>query len=1193
MKLKYIELTGFKTFPDKLRIQFNEKVNIIVGPNGCGKSNIVDAMRFILGEQNLRELRLKNMNELIFNGSGSKGMAMAAVGRGVFINNGEIDFKYKDFSEISVERRYFRDGENEYRINGTIVPYREYAGFFMESGISYRFYSIIDHGKISSILNYKPEEMRLLFEEAAGITRYRHQKKAALRRLEGANANLLRINDIYSEVEKQEKALKSQFEALERYKKLFEEKRKLEFVLFDRSRNKILSIVSENKKRTGLIETAAGNYDKEIVSNENASITCKSLFQELNECFRSATDEKNRLIVEITRENSDIKYNIERSQTLNSELAKMRTELKENEALKIQSEACLKELKGKENEVEESVKKFKGKLSEVTEEILRTKQEIDERKEKLGLLRDEILELTEKSQFLNNKVIFNGKNIQDLTSRINAITDEIQKIKEDIISDENILESKKDLVTKLDAELNELKNLSGSENENFIVISDELDKLKFLKGSVEKDIFELRSKISRLSELIDHHEGFSEGPRRLLEKKEEFGIISSFGDIIESESGFENIVWNAFSDILETVIVNDVGSAAKALSYLNSNKFGQAKIFIPGKSSAETSLINDKSLEGLNLVPLKEKILFCLQKGIEENIIRDVSVLAGFFYIESAEDILVYIKENRSFPVVNIISNDGTVFLKEGIIIGGKRKNDGNENLFINKKKLLDSKKILEDKDFELKSIADNILIKEKALEEQKKKLDSLGNAINSKEMTKRVSVNDLDHISKKVARTKERLAVLNKEKDNLAADKEGFIKEKNSHDRELEVLKKTHGIKTKDKESLEIEQNINEDEFEKIKEKEVKLRIELSSAENNFGFLGKDIENTEHALTSMIAKLSSINSEIERIKNEIVKLNDKTLQKRASLLELNESFRNKETEIKELEDRLRTLKLDEDKIAQALNKLKKEKNELEKKKDKVLIETGMLEDRLNELNIYDFSAEEIEKYSSIVKKGGFEKTAESSLKSRIENIKMDMENAGNINMNAAEEYNETLSRLNFLASQRDDLNASIRSIEDIIKKLDRICREKFNADLSEIRTKFNDLFSFLFGGGHADILNVKQEDRTEEDALGIEINVQIPGKRSSGINLLSEGEKVMIAISLIFAIFLVKRTPFCVIDEVDAPLDDANNARYNKLIKEISNLSQVVMVTHNKKTMELGDYIFGITTKEPGISKVVSVVIN
>jgi chromosome segregation protein len=231
------------------------------------------------------------------------------------------------------------------------------------------------------------------------------------------------------------------------------------------------------------------------------------------------------------------------------------------------------------------------------------------------------------------------------------------------------------------------------------------------------------------------------------------------------------------------------------------------------------------------------------------------------------------------------------------------------------------------------------------------------------------------------------------------------------------------------------------------------------------------------------------------------------------------------------------------------------------------------------------------------MKETKFKTLADADLKKKIEDVKFKMVELGNINMNAGEEYNDILNRLNFLMDQKSDLNNSIQSLEDIIKKLDRISKEKFNSDLEKIRLKFNDLFCFLFGGGFANILNIKGEKVTEEnkgiDTSGIEINVQMPGKKLSGINLLSQGEKALVAISLIFAIFIVKKTPFCVIDEVDAPLDEANNERYNKLIKEISASSQVIMVTHNKKTMEIGDYIFGVTSKEPGISKVVSVVMN
>ncbi|MHB1693895.1 MAG: hypothetical protein ACYCUW_08470, partial [bacterium] len=440
-----------------------------------------------------------------------------------------------------------------------------------------------------------------------------------------------------------------------------------------------------------------------------------------------------------------------------------------------------------------------------------------------------------------------------------------------------------------------------------------------------------------------------------------------------------------------------------------------------------------------------------------------------------------------------------------------------------------------------------------------------------------------------------------------------------------LEVISSEQNIQKKEFDKKLI---IKEDEFEEIKEKEVKLRIELSSAENNLAYLDKEIGNIESSIKNGIFRYNKIKNEINDVHKTIESINENIFLKKDKINNFNIKLIEISDSIKQLDSDLEKIKITIEEKTLISGKLKREKNEAEKKKENALTYIKMFEEKLNELNIFGFTEEEAGKYFNILNEKNeeedkFQNISDPELKKKIGELKNDIDSAGNINMNASQEYTEVLNRLNFLSSQNNDLNESINSLEDIIKKLDTVSREKFNSDLNKFKEKFNELFNFLFGGGHADIVNVRSKSSSAgvniagekfcsdnntntntitdlsinnintADTSGIEINVQIPGKKLSGLNLLSQGEKVLVIASLIFAIFLVKKSPFCVIDEVDAPLDDANNARFNKLVKEVSNSSQIIIVTHNKKTMEIGNYIFGITSKEPGISKVVSVAMN
>jgi chromosome segregation protein len=1264
MKLKYIELLGFKTFPDKVRVQFDEKISVIVGPNGCGKSNIVDAVRFIAGEQNLKELRLKNMNELIFNGSASKSknVSSVAVAKGVFLNDGEIDFKYKDFSEIMAERRHYKDGESEYRINGAIVSYRDYTNFFIESGISFKFYSILDPLKISSILNYKPEEMRLLFEEASGIIKFKNQKKIALRKLENANTNLNRIQDIYNEVEKQEKVLKIQSEALEKFKKISEEKRFCEFILYDRSRNKAILSIDEKKKTAEKFNTDIQNFDNEIILNENLIIKEKTYFDELNEKFKLATDNKNKLIIEIAGINSDIKYAEEKSSMLNSEKIKKENELKESETFKSRNVSKLEDLKNKKEEFISVFKKNKEKILFINNEIQQKRKYIEEIKNETEILNDDILTTIEKSQMLNNKIAFNKKNITAYISRISNSEELINKINKETVGDEELLNSKNNLINDIQNTLNELENELRSKNEELDIIIKQTEELKFAHNRDEKELIELRLHRSRLVEFLEQHEGFSEGSKKLLSKSDEFNISGSLGDILEVSDGFEKIVWETAGCKLETIFISDIEDAKNAAAYLNLNDSGSAELYVLNNNGNKYDNVNINNIDDTNceikelinqlgLLPLRDKIKFIdfTEKYKENenkdnndvnnaknkntypaqfNSIYNYSIIEkldfNFYYTENTNAIFAYIKNERHFPKINIISQDGTIFLPSGLIKAGRDKKTENENILLNKNKLVRLKAKISEIEYNINQKISEILIKENIIKEIKKETESIKSNIQSGKMQKLTEENDIKHIGSRIIQSKERLNIIKKELENIITDKNKLDDEIEKSKQELNSLEVILSEQNIQKKEFDKKLIIKEDEFEEIKEKEVKLRIELSSAENNLAYLNKEIGNIELSIKNGIFRYNKIKNEINDVNKTIESNNENIFLKKDKINNFNIKLIEFSDSIKQLDSDLEKIKITIEEKTLISGKLKREKNEAEKKKENALTYIKMFEEKLNELNVYSFTDEETEKYFNIInekEEDKFQNISDPELKKKINELKNEIDSAGNINMNASQEYTEVLNRLNFLSSQNNDLNESINSLEDIIKKLDTVSREKFNSDLNKFKEKFNELFNFLFGGGHADIVNVRSKSSSAgvnvavekffsdnntntitdlsinkgntADTSGIEINVQIPGKKLSGLNLLSQGEKVLVIASLIFAIFLVKKSPFCVIDEVDAPLDDANNARFNKLVKEVSNSSQIIIVTHNKKTMEIGNYIFGITSKEPGISKVVSVAMN
>lgn len=1197
MYLKFVELFGFKTFPDKIKIPFDTGINIIVGPNGCGKTNIVDAIRFILGEQTLKDLRLRNMNDIIFHGSNLRGQSSVALCRGVFVNDSPLDFKYKDFSEIMVERRHFKNKETEYRINGFLVSYREYLGFFNESGLS-KYYSIVDSSKINAILNYKPNDLRLFFEEASGITKYKTQKKLALKKLEAAQLNLLRINDLYGEVEKRLTLLKGQSEVLEKYKELEKDKRQYEFILYDRLKRKINSDIDKHSDDLDNYSSLFIELTTKNISIENSLAGLKASFDNLSDKYKHIANEKNKILIDITKLNSDIDYGTLTIKKLESEIENKNKEIREQNDIKNKNADKLGSYKNKWLSDELTIKALYEKLNDLNMIIIEKRGLVLKIKGEIEIINDDILDITEKSQNVNNKLIFNDKNIKNIDARIYNTKDIASKIFSEVKDMGDGLEAKNDFILKTMEELKNLKEKQALESEKLLKSSNDLETIKLIKDGLEKELVGIDVAISKLSDFINNREGFSEGTKRLLNSHRDYEAYP-LSDLIEAETGFENIIWAGFEDLLETVVVKDIEDAQKALDYLNSDKMGQAKIFIPGlrknkypHKNQQEFIVTESILEQKGIVSLQDKIALN-QKSFHGNIIDLNDVGMNFYYSINAQDILNYIKQTGFFPEVDIITNEGIIFLSSGFIIAGKNKNAESQNLLINKKKLSEYKNLKAEKEKELNK--ENLSFEEMHLKitEIESNIDIFNKDIRLKEMDELTAKNDIKHMNNQIIKSKERLNILKRELENLELEKTKALEEGEILKEEQLLLENELKMQSQEKLILEKKLKSFENEFENVKEDELKLKIEINSAEQNLNFLKKGVKDLEANLSGYSKRLNNLNTQIDGIKNEIKQAADDISNKQKNVEGLNEAIRSKETEIEVLEANLENIRGNINNLEKDMEDAKREKSNVEKKRDTALTYANMYKEKLAELKRDEFP--EGEPFNLLNSDNDYAKLSEESIKKNIERLKSAMLNLGDINMNAANEYGEILKRLDFLLTQKTDLEGSVKSLENIIKKLDLVSKEKFSSSLKQIRLKFNELFIFLFGGGHADILNVIEgrNETDENDLSGMEINVQMPGKKFSSINILSQGERVLVAVSLLFAIFLVKKTPFCVIDEVDAPLDYANNARYNRLINEISNHSQIILVTHNKKTMEIGKNIFGVTSKQPGISKIVSVSMN
>ncbi len=1199
MRLKFIELFGFKTFPDKVRIPFHPGINIIVGPNGCGKTNIVDAVRFILGEQNLKDLRLKNMNDIIFHGSNMRNRSSVALCRGVFENDSGGAFRYKDFSEIMVERRHFKNKETEYRINGISVPYRQYLDFFNESGLS-KHYSIIDSSKINALLNYKPNELRLFFEEASGIAKYKIQKKSASKKLEAAVNNLLRIGDLFNEAKMQSVFLEKSSKRLGEYKKLEAEKKRYEFTLYDRTKRKIMSEIDKYKKELENYSLQLASASAKESSILSALTDLKTSFDKTEAEYKLLSDKKNLYSVELAKLNSDMEYGKIKINGLESEISRKTQEIEEQTRSKNINAEKLSNLKNNLAANESNLKNIREKLNISNQSVAEKRVSVIKTKEGIENINGEIFEIIEKSQNDNNKLLFNGKNIKNIETRINDIKNLMSKISAEIEDADNALNEKIKLLNDTETIIEILKKEYSDGKIKLSEYSGQLNEYGTRRDGLGKELLKIDVDISRLTDFIDNREAFSEGTKNFLKAEKDYEAYP-LSDILEIESGFENAVSGGAGEILEAVLVDNMEDAEKALNYANNNKTGKIKIFVPGMKKEkffkpENSA--EKITERLDLIPLKDKITLNRHNLLSE----DAGI--NFYYYNNKNDILEYINKTGFFPEVNIITDDGVMFFSDGFITAGINKNLESQNLFINKKKLAEYKKNRLEKQNEFDREESLFNSKQAEINGLSVKIDNLSGEIKANEMAGLTVKNDIEHLESLLIKSKERLNILINEHNNLESERNAIVKEEENLKEEIIISENELKLKSGEKNSMEKRLQDFESEFEKAKEDETALKIEINSAEQNINFLGKQIRDLESNIFNYGKRIKSLIEQREKTSSDLDETVKDLSSKQKNIEIIGESLKSAEGVIKDTENKLENLKESINSAEKDLENANRQKLNTDKKKDAAQTYIDINNEKLAELDS-SWDLEGLPAGSEQEDKefiDGISGMNNEDIKKAVEELNARIKELGDINMNAAKEYKDALDRLDFLGKQKADLESSAETLRGVIKQLDAVSKEKFNSSLAGIRQKFKELFTFLFGGGHADILNAvspnldaadENEEQSDADLSGMEINVQIPGKKFSGINILSQGERVLVAVSLLFSIFLVKKTPFCVIDEADAPLDYANNARYNKLIEEISNYSQIILITHNKKTMEIGKNIFGVTSKHPGISGIVSVSMN
>ncbi len=1178
MYLKRLELQGFKSFADKTVLEFMPGITSVIGPNGSGKSNISDAIRWVLGEQSMKSLRGSKSEDIIFAGTQNRkslGFAEASI---VFDNtDGKLPIEY---SEVTVTRKIYRTGESGYFINKTPCRLKDVLELFMDTGIGKDGYSIIGQGKIDEILSNKSEDRRHIFEEAAGIVKYRVRKVESEKKLENTKLNLLRINDILSEIEGTIEPLKMQSEKARKFLDLREELKGIEIGLFlhniDTYKEKLEQIkidedilVSNNKdaeeKMTSLnelkekLKTEINAITEEIEAMQNIGFESSKQIEQIN----SNVNVANERIANNKENFARYEKEIEETKSRVQELEEERTsKIEKKTNLNNNKEKFQKELEEKEKALEELSKKLSSKELEIEAKKSQVEKNVDLKYEKNS-------EINTIEVNLENSI----KREETLKSEINLTISELDSTritKEDIAKTFNEIEASRNTIVKALDEINEKRNTAN-------------EKIKKYDNNINAYESEERIKTSRLKFLQEterEKEGYVKSVKALLlECDKNVGLAKGMNgvlsNLIKVEKQYETAIEMALGAALQNIVTDDEQAAKKLVEHLRKNNLGRAT-FLPISSVKGKKLekLNDKEISGVIGIASD---LVKINKKYEEIVLN---LLGRTVIVDDMENGIKLAKQNHySFKIVTL---KGDVINPSGGITGG--------SVAQKTVNILGRAREIEDLEKELKVISKKI---EKEKEEKEEYEKSIENVLEEVESLER-NLQEIDivyatdkqklvAVEENVEKLQTRLEKLRNEQSEIAISKENMNKEKEEKQKEIEVI-----LEETNKLNEEIEQYavLNKDNQKYIDD------------------LNFDITNLKISVSSFDESQTSIDEMVERINLDIENCNIAIENKTKQLEVITNDNLNLDALLIEYKEQIEKIKqevVNSDSKIEELKKSRVEKNEKQSKVEaEILAQFNVIEDLKAQIVKIDVKKTKLEQdIEEIINKmweeyeitpnnaGDFEKpTNVSETTKRVNSLRNQIKNLGSINVDAIEEYKQTKQRYDFMCEQRLDLENSIEKLKKVISDMTSTMKEQFEKQFNIINQNFGEVFRELFGGGKAELILTDLDNILE---CGIEIQVQPPGKKLQSMTLLSGGEKAFTAIALLFAILKINPAPFCVLDEIEAALDDVNVYRFADYLKKFSNATQFLVITHRKGTMEAADTVYGITMQENGISKLLS----
>ena len=1177
MYLKSIEVQGFKSFANKIVFDFHNGITGIVGPNGSGKSNVADAVRWVLGEQSAKQLRGAKMEDVIFAGTQNRkpvGFAYVAI----TLDNSDHALPV-EYDEVTVSRRVYRSGESEYKINGHSCRLRDVTEMFYDTGIGKEGYSIIGQGQIDKILSGKPDERRELFDEAAGIVKFKRRKSAAIKKLENERSNLVRVNDILSELEKQVGPLKQQSEKAKEYLNYKTDLKKYDVNAFLLETDRIRKETAELNGRLKIVDDDLEDSKSEYDNTKSEYEAAENQLNDIN----AQIDENSQTISALELENQKLQGEInvftEQIKTFNANKQLHSERLLDIEKDKQNKNNSVKELREQYNDLNTELSEYNDKLAAINDTAKVLNAEIEGISGQIDNRQNSIYDnLTEQSTIKaeNQKFV---TMLEQLEIKKSELTSHIIKGKSDESAQKQVIKS---LTAELDNAVGKLEDINNSIEESNTSVTQLKAEIAEKNSELDKLTQNYHREKSRLESLInitERYDGYGNSIKKIMELKDSNpGILGVIADIVKVEKQYETAIETALGGTIQNIVTDKEATAKELIGYLKQNKLGRATFLPLNAIHARNTLENEACINEKGVI------------GVASNLVR-VSfeyeglakyLLGRILVVDNIDNALLIAKKYKY--TLRIVTLEGEQLNPGGSMTGGAFRNSSN---------LLGRRREIE----ELKQSVSNTnkqITQEKAavaglrnqVAKYREALDSYNKLLRETHIRKNTIDVNLKQADLKLSEIIASYGDDIKEQASIDSEILKISESRNQVSGNLNLLDNQNEAARKEIENLGKTLEAKKSEEAAVALKIENLKISHSSIEQKASFINENIER-------LCKELDNLEEEKTSIQEKIGETKELVSAKQADIELVKNSIEQSERKITAIGEKLEDLRAAKEKVNASHKEFFKKREELNEKI--ILLEKDSMRlhnqyDRLEESydSLVDYMWNEYElTYSYALELKSDELNNINDIRKQINILKAAIKKLGDVNVNAIEEYKSVSERYEFMKTQHDDMIEAEESLMKVIEELDEGMRTQFTAKFEEIKVEFDKVFKELFGGGRGTIELVEGEDILE---AGILIISQPPGKKLQNMMQLSGGEKALTAIALLFAIQNLKPSPFCLLDEIEAALDDSNVGRYANYLHKLTKHTQFIVITHRRGTMSAADRLYGITMQEKGVSTLVSV---